>query len=98
MQIILNHSTLTERIKFNTESWIRNYYKKFSSPVHNNSNKHRASTVHTTFYDYYERPIELHNKTDFKPLYLRTFNPTKLKRSQDLSLSKDTLKNELDYQ
>ena len=42
-----------------------NFYKKFSSPVHNNSNKRHTSTLPASIYQCYERPVDSRTKPDF---------------------------------
>ena len=75
-----------------------NSYTKFSSPVHNNSNKRHTATLPTTIYQCYETPIETHRKPDFQSLHLHTFHPNKRKRSNAISLSKDSFEDDPDYQ
>ena len=54
-----------------------NTYKEFSSAVHNNSNKHRASTLPTSIYECYELTVESHKKPDFQTSHLHSFHPNK---------------------
>ena len=63
-----------------------NFYKKFSSPVHNNSNKHKTSTLPTSIYECYDLPVASHSKPDFHSLHLHTFHRNKLKRPRGVSL------------
>ena len=75
-----------------------NSYKKFSSPVHNNSNKRHTSTLPTSFYQCYETPIDSRTKPDFQSLRLHTFQPNKGKRSRGISLSRDSIEKDPEYQ
>ena len=52
-----------------------NFYKKFSSPVHKNSNKRHTSTLPDSIYQCYETPIDSRTKPDFQSLHLLTFQP-----------------------
>ena len=80
-----------------TES-LKNFIKKISSPVHNSSNKHKTSTLHTYICECYDLPVASHNKLDFHPLHLHTFQPSERRRSRGISLSKDFFENDPDYQ
>ena len=73
------------------------FYKEFSSPVHNNSKK-RASTLPTAVGQCYELTIESHKKPDFQSLYLHTFYPNKRNCSCGISLSRDSIQDDPDYQ
>ena len=75
-----------------------NVYKKFSPPVHNNSNKLHNSTLPTSIYQCYDLPIESHKKPHFQSLQLQTFQPGKRKRSHGISLSRDSFDDNPDYQ
>ena len=75
-----------------------NFYKKTSSLVHKNSNKHCVSTLLTFFYECYELPVESQKKPDFQSLYLLTFYLNELKRSRGISLSRDTIEDDPHYQ
>ena len=74
------------------------FYKKFISPVHNNSNKRHTSTLPASIYQCYEKPIDSRMKSDFQSLHLHTFQPNKRKRSRGISLSSDSLDRDPDYQ
>ena len=75
-----------------------NFYKKSYSPVHNNSNKHHTSSLPTSIYQCYEKPIDSHKKPDFHSLQLHTFHPNKRKRSHGISLSRDSFDDDPDHQ
>ena len=75
-----------------------NLYKKFSSPVHNNSNKRHTSHLPASIYQCYEAPTDSHTKPDFQSLHLHTFQPNKRKRSRGISLSRASLDKDHDYQ
>ena len=64
-----------------------NFYKKFYYPIHNNSNKQIASTLHPSICECYKLPIESHRKPGFQSLHLHTFQSSKRKRSRAISLS-----------
>ena len=49
-----------------------NFHGKFSSTVHNNSSKHRASSLPTSNYECYVLPVESHQKIDYQSLTLHT--------------------------
>ena len=74
------------------------FYKKFSSPVHNNSNNQHTSTLPASIYQCYETPIDFCTKPDFQSLHLHTFQHNKGKRSRGISLSRDSLDKDPDYQ
>ena len=74
------------------------FNKKFSTPVYNNSNKRNTSTLPVSIYQCYETPINSRMKPDFQSLHLHTFQPNKLKRSREISLSHDPIEQDLDYQ
>ena len=65
---------------------LENFYEKFSSPLHNNSNKQHTSTLPSTIYQCYELPIDSHKKPAFQSLQLHTFRPNKRIRSHGFSL------------
>ena len=67
------------------------FYKKSSSPVHNNSNKINTSTLPASVYQCYEKQINSRTKPDFQSLHLHTFQPNERKRSSEMSLSQDSL-------
>ena len=75
---------------------VENFYEKFSSPVHNKSNKQKTFTLPTSIYDCYDLPIVSHKKLDFRSLHLHTFQSNKRKRSRGISLSKDSFDNDPD--
>ena len=75
-----------------------NFYKQFSSPVHNNSNKRHTATLPASIYQCYETPTNSHMKPDFQSLHLHTFQPNKRKHSRGTSLSRDSLDKDPDYQ
>ena len=75
-----------------------NFFKKFSSPVHNNSNKRHTSTLPTSIYQGYETPIDSCTKPDFESLHLHTFQSNKRKRSRGISFSRDSFDKGPDYQ
>ena len=75
-----------------------NFYKKFSSPVHNNSNKRQISTLPASIYQCYETPIDSRTRPDFQSLHLHTFLPIKRKRSGGISLSRDSIEKDPDCQ
>ena len=75
-----------------------NFYKKFFSPEHNNSNKRHTSTLSASIYQKYETPIDSLTKPDFRYPHLHTFQPNKRKRSRGISLSRDSLDKDPDYQ
>ena len=72
-----------------------NFYKKFSSPVHNNSNKYYTSTLPTSIYQCYKTPKESHKTPDSQSLKLHTFYPNKRKRSHGVSVSRDSFDDDL---
>ena len=75
-----------------------NFYKKFSSQAHNNSNKH-TSTLPVSIYDCYEsRTVQAHRKPDLHSLKLHTFHPNQRKRSNIVSISRDSLEEDHNYQ
>ena len=75
-----------------------NFYKKFSFPAHNNSNKH-TSTLPVSIYQCYESPvIQQHRKPDFQYLQLHTFQPNHRKRSHTVSISQDSFEDDPPYQ
>ena len=75
-----------------------NFYKKFSSPAHNNSNKH-TSTLPVSIYQCYESPIvQARRKPDFQSLQLHTFQPNQRKRSHTVSISQDSFEDDPNYQ
>ena len=75
-----------------------NFYKKFSCPAHNNSNKH-TSTLPISIYDCYESPIVTrHREPDFQSLQLHSFHPDPRKRSHHISISKDSFEDNPNYQ
>ena len=76
----------------------KNFYKKFFSPVHNNSNKRHTSTLPASIYQCYETAIDSRTKPGFQSLQLHTFQPNKRKRSHGISLSRDSLDKDPDYQ
>ena len=69
-----------------------NFYRKFSSPVHNNSNKNKTSTLPTSFNECYDVPKTSHNKLDFHSLHLQTQTLT------GHFTFKDSFDNDPDYQ
>ena len=73
------------------------FYKKFSSPVHNNSDNQQTSTLPTSMYQCYETPIQSHKKPNFQSLQLHTFQPNKRKRSCGISLSRESSDDDPDY-
>ena len=75
-----------------------NFYNKFSSPVHNNSNKRHTSTLPASIYQCYDTPIGSRTKQDFISRHLHTFQPNKRKRSRGVSLSRDSIDKDPDYQ
>ena len=75
-----------------------NLYKKFCSPVNDNSKKHHISTLPASIYQCYETPMGSHRNTDFQLLQLRTFQPNKRKRSRGISHSRDSFGDDPDYQ
>ena len=76
---------------------IENFYKKFSSPVQNSSNRNRASASPTSICECYELQVDSQRKPNFKSLQLYTFQPHNQKRSRGISLSKESFENEPDY-
>ena len=75
-----------------------NSYKKFSSPVHNNSNKKHAFTLRASIHGCYELPIATHKKPAFQSLRLHTFHSIRRKRSRGISFSRDSFEDDPDYQ
>ena len=75
-----------------------NFFKKFSSPVHNNSNKRHTSILPASIYQCYETAIESRTRPDFQSRHLHTFQPKKRKRSRGIFLSHDSLYEDPDYQ
>ena len=71
------------------------FYEKFSSPVHNYSNKIHISSLPVSVYQCYEKPINPRMKPDFRSLHLNTFQPNKLKRSLEIFFSTTLLKKTL---
>ena len=80
------------------EKKFENFYKKFSSPVHNNSNEQHTSTLPASIYQCYETPIDSRTKPDFQTLHLHIFQPNKPKRSRGISFSGDSIEKDPDYQ
>ena len=66
--------------------------------MHNNSNKRHASFLPASIYQCYETPVDSRTKSDFQSLHLHTFQPSKRKRSRGISLSRDSLDRDPDYQ
>ena len=75
-----------------------NFYKKSSSLVHNNSNKRHTASLPASIYQCYETTTDSRMKPDFQSLYLHTFQPNKRKRSHGISLSREYLDKDPDYQ
>ena len=73
-----------------------NFFKKSSSPAHNNSNEHNTSPLLNSIYQCYETPNDSRTKADFQSLHLHSFRPNK--RSRGISLSRDLFENDSDYQ
>ena len=70
------------------------FYKKFSSPVHNNSKKH-TSPLPVSTYQCYESPIvQARRKPDFQSLQLHTFQPNQRKRSHIVSISQESIEDD----
>ena len=74
------------------------FYLWVSSPVQNNSNKHRASILPTSIFECYELQVEPHNKPEFQSLHIHTFHPSKRKRLRVISLSEDSFVDDPDNQ
>ena len=71
---------------------------KFSSPVHNNSNKH-TSTLPVSIYQCYESPtVQTRRQPDFQSLRLHTFQPNQRKRFHTISISRDSFEDDPNYQ
>ena len=77
---------------------LENFFKKFSSPIHNNSNKRHTPTLPVSVYQCYETPIDTHMKPDFQSLHFHTFQRNELKPSRGISLSRDSIEKDSDYQ
>ena len=75
-----------------------NFCKTFSTPAHNYSNKRNTPTLPVSIYQCYEISINSRIKQDFHSLHLHTFQPNKLKRSREFSLSHDSIEKDPDYQ
>ena len=75
-----------------------NFYKKFSSPVHNISKKRHTATLSASIHQWYETPTDSRMKPDFQTLHLHNFQPNKRKRSRGISFSRDSLDKHPDYQ
>ena len=75
-----------------------NFYKKFSCPVHNNSNKCHKATLPDSIYQCYETQTYSRMKPHFQSLHLHNFQPNKRKRSRGTSLSRDFIDKDPDYQ
>ena len=75
-----------------------NFLKKFSSPIHNNSNKRHTPTLPVSVYQCYETPIDSDMKPDFQSLQFQTFQCNKLEPSRGISLSRDSIEKDSDYQ
>ena len=71
-----------------------NFHKVFPTPVDNNSNKRNTSTLLVSKYHCYASPINSRIKRDVQSLQ----QPNKLKRSREISLSHDSIKQDPDYQ
>ena len=87
--IKLNWSYYTKSLKFS----IRN-----SPLLYTIIQKKRASTLPTSVGQCYELTIESHKKPDFQSLYLHTFYPNKRNCSCGISLSRDSIQDDPDYQ
>ena len=75
-----------------------NFDKNFSSPVHNNSNKH-TSTLPVSIYQCFESPtVQRRRKPDFQSLQLHTFQSNQRKRSRTISISRDSFEDDPNYQ
>ena len=66
--------------------------------MHNNSNKRHTAVLPASIYQCYETPTKSRMKPDFQALHLHTFQPNKRKRSREISLSRDSLDKDPDYQ
>ena len=66
--------------------------------MHNNSNKRHTATLPASIHQCYEAPTDSRMKPNFQSLHLHTFQPNMRKRSRGISLSRDSLDKEPDYQ
>ena len=66
--------------------------------MHNNSNRSHTATLPASIYQCYETPIDSRTTSDFQSLHLQTCQPNKRKRSRGISLSRDSLDKDPDYQ
>ena len=96
IQLTVALHTLNELNPLHKE--FENFYKKNSSPVHNNSNKRHNSTLPASIYQCYETSIDSRMKPDFRSLHLHPFQPNKRKRSREISLSRDSMEKDPDCQ